>query len=205
MIRLVVMLGISGVLSACSATTVVSRVDVKEPMTGVPVRVKRDQLVRLYRYDVEKDAYVEVSTAHQNLADQDRLYAIDVHTQAFASPGLHISENPDNTLKSVQVTSSQNASGAIDAVTTGVTGVTTERTAARTAAATAVTAQNTKNAACQTSNAAAVTADQALATARAAYDGLPHTATQELRDSYLQVIKSAQQAADYAHSVAACK
>jgi hypothetical protein len=192
-------------LVACSATAVVSRPGAGGTLVGVPVRVKRDQIVRVFRYDPEQDTYVEVSSSHQMLADQSQLYAVDVHTQVFASPSLHVAENPDNTLKSVQVTSSQNTSGAIDAATTVVSGMTTARTTNATAAATAVTAQNAKNTTCQTANAAAVTADQALATARSGYDQLAADATQELRDSYLQVIKSAQQASDYAHSVAACK
>jgi|SRR5882672_9854575 len=192
-------------LCACAATPVVSRPANNDQLAGVPLRLKRDQIVRVFHYDLENDKYVEVSSSHAMLAEQSQLYAVDVHTQLFASPSLHVAENPDNTLKSVQVTSSQNASGAIDAATTVVNGITTARTANTTAAAAAVTAKNTKNSTCQAANAAAVSADQDLAAARAAYDQLAADATQELRDAYLQVIKSAQQASDYAHSAAACQ
>src|SRR5262249_31780416 len=59
-------------------------------MKGVPVRIKTEQIIHVFRYDPEKDAYIEVSTPHQVIADQSRLYAINVVSGPFSSPSLKI-------------------------------------------------------------------------------------------------------------------
>jgi hypothetical protein len=185
------------VLAACSAKPVitnVSLVDAGTTISGVPMRIKTEQIVHIFRFNPEQDQkdlqFTEVSSSHQVLADPNRLFAVDVVSAPFSSPGLHVTENPDNTLKSIQTTSTENQAGAVDAATQALTGVTTARNAAATA--------------CQSTNTAAVTADQAAASARASYDQLPATATPQLRAAYQAVIASAQKAADYAHAAPPC-
>src|SRR5579863_10104809 len=69
-------------LAACSAKPVITNVSVVEPgatISGVPVRVKTEQVVHIFRLnpDAERDddRYTEVSSIHQVLADQTRLFA----------------------------------------------------------------------------------------------------------------------------------
>ncbi|MHB9840931.1 hypothetical protein Q8F57_039620 [Paraburkholderia terrae] len=178
----------------CSATPALIRVNnappTGQPFDGVPMRLKKPQIVEVYRLDPDSDEYKPVATSVQNLADQATLYAVDVVAAPFTSPSLHITEYSDNTPKSLQVTSSNNSSGAIDAATAGLTGVTTAR--------------STRTASCQTSNSAVVSADQALASARASYDNLSATASPELRAAYQQILANAQAAADYARKNPLC-
>lgn len=177
-------------LIACSAKPVVKMVDPDREISGVPMRIKTDQIVHIFRLNLENDQYAEVSSIHQVLADQTRLFAVDVESWPFASPGLRITENPDNTLRQIQISSTQNQSGAIDAATQGLTGVTAAR--------------NARTTACQTSNSAALTASQAVATAQGQYDQLPATATPQQRAALKQVIANAQQALDYANAAPPC-
>ena len=186
-------------LAACSATPVVtSAPEEAESLAGIPMRIKRDHIVWLYEYDPATDEYKLSSLGHQMLADQTRIYAVDIKSAAFSSPTLHIAQNADNTIKSIQTATTQNAATGVDAVS----GTATSIAAAR---ATAVSTQNTITAACQVSNTAVISADQALAAARVSYDGLPEGASQELKSAYLNVIESAKRAADYARASSACK
>src|SRR5215469_6756563 len=121
---LLIVLGVAALLGACSAKPVISNVtssDAPTSFSGVPMRIKTEQIVHIFRLNPATDSkdsqYDEVSTFHQVLADQHNLFAVDVRAAPFASPGLHITENPDNTLKSIETTSTENESGAIDAVT----------------------------------------------------------------------------------------
>ncbi len=190
---------IAWLLAGCSATPMVTAVAPGETsLKGIPMRVKREHIVRLFEFDPVKDTYSEVSTSRQVLADQSRLYAVNINAEFFSSPTLHIGQNADNTLKILQAASVQTGTTAIDAASTTATSIAGART-------TAVTTQNTITAACQVSNTAVITADQAVATARASYDQLPATASQELRDAYLSVIESAKRAADYARASSACR
>lgn len=124
-------------LAGCSAEPSMVRVKdappVGELFPGVPVRVKTLQTVQLWRLDPEKDQYEKVSEGQMVLADQQRLYSIDVVSDLFASPGLRVSEYSDNTPKAVQVTSSENAAAQIDATNTVLSGLITTRNAAATA------------------------------------------------------------------------
>lgn len=164
--------------------------EIGKPFDGVPMRLRTAQIAQVYQLNPETDKYELVASSPQNMADQEHLYAVDVVAGPFTSPSLHIAEYSDNTPKSIQVTSSNNSSGAIDAATTGLTGV--------------ETARNTRASSCQTSNSAVLTADQALASARASYDGLSATASSQLRAAYQQVVTNAQAAADYAHKNPLC-
>jgi hypothetical protein len=116
-------------LAGCSATPKVTPIavdgnmpDPKLPIPGVPFRVQADQVVRMYRWNVDKNVYEEVAATRAVAADLSRLYAIDVVGSSFASPSLHITENSDNTLKLMNVTSTASGAAA-SAVGTAVTGV----------------------------------------------------------------------------------
>lgn len=174
-------------VAACSSNPSVLRITdappPDQPFEGIPMRLKTEQKVQLWRLDPDSDAYVKVLETRQILADQQRLYAVGVESGPFASPALRMTQYPDNTPKLVQVGSSSNVSGAIDATTGVVTGLTTAR--------------NTNYTACQTAQTAATVQDQAVATAQAAYDGLPATATSELRAAYKQILAQAKEAAQY--------
>ena len=199
MYRTITLIVFAAFLVACSATPVVtSSPGDAEFLAGIPMRIKREHVVRLYEYDPTDDQYKLTSQGHQMLADQTRLYAVDIDSKAFSSPTLHIAQNADNTIKLIQTATTQNATTAIDAVSGTATSISS-------ASATALSTQNTITAACQVSNTAVISADQALAAARAAYDGLPQTASQELKNAYLGVIESAKRAADYARASSACK
>ena len=173
------LLGSLFALAGCSAKPVitnVSNIELGKTLPGLPMRVKTETIAHIYRFNPENSSndqlYTEVSDAKQVLANFDQLFVVDVVTWPFVSPGLHVTEYSDNTLKSINITSTENQSGIIDAATQGLTGFTT--------------AQNAKATACQTSNTAVVTADQALASARASYDALPVTATSQLKAAYQQ-------------------
>ncbi|MFM0347865.1 hypothetical protein [Paraburkholderia sp. RL17-347-BIC-D] len=178
----------------CSAKPAIVRVsnapEIGKPFDGVPMRIRTPQVAQIYQLNLETDKYELVASSPQNIADQEHLYAVDVVAGPFTSPSLHIAEYSDNTPKSIQVTSSNNSSGAIDAATTGLTSL--------------ETARNTRTSSCQSSNSAVLSADQALASARASYDGLSATASPQLRAAYLQVVTNAQAAADYAHKNPLC-
>jgi hypothetical protein len=154
------------------------------------MRVANQQVVQVWHLDPKTQSYTLVAQGRQTLADQKHLYAIDVVSGPFASPQLNISENPDNTPKSIEVASTENTSGAIDAATTAITGYNTLKSGNLTA--------------CAGAKATMLTADQAVATAQASYDGLSPTATQALKDAYQQVIAKAQAQAAYAHANPAC-
>jgi hypothetical protein len=193
--RTILVLTVALASGSCSTTPAITMVGDGGVIAGVPVRIKTEYIVHVFQRNPEKlesatDYFTEVASSHQVLADQQRLFAIDVTSAPFGSPGLNVQEYADNSLKSIEVTSTQNQSGAIDAVSTALTGVTT--------------AQNQRAAACQTSNSAALQSDQALASARSSYDGLPASATPQLRAAYQQVIASAQASADFAHSAPPC-
>ena len=157
---------------------------------GVPMRVATQQVVQVWHLDPQSGSYKLVAQGRQTLADQKHLYAIDVASMPFASPQLNISENPDNTPKSIEVASTENTSGAIDAATTAVTGYNTFKSGQLTS--------------CATAKATMLTADQAVATAQASYDGLSATASQALKDAYQAVIAKAQAQAAYARANPAC-
>lgn len=188
MIRSLFLISVPIVLAACSTHPAAIRISdspaAGASFDGVPMRVKTEQTVQLWRLNPETDEYEKVSETRQVLADQQRLYAVDVVSGPFASPTLHVTEYPDNTPSSVEAAGTENTSGAIDAATGVVSGLSTARNANVTA--------------CQTARAAVVTQDQAIATARASYDALPATATPELRAAYQAVIDKAQAAAAYA-------
>jgi hypothetical protein len=177
-------------LVGCAAKPVVMSIAPQGagPVNGIPLRVKTDQIVQVWQYDPDQ-GYVLVAAAHQSLADPHRLFVVDVSTYPFASPGLHLTENPDNTLKSIEVSSTENQSGALAEVATGITSVTSANT--------------TRATACQTAIGGALTADQAVATAQASLDQVPPTASDALKTAYRNVIASAQTAAMGAHARAA--
>jgi hypothetical protein len=152
------------------------------------MRMKTEQIVQVWRRDAYNGSYNKVASFHQVLADPRHLFAIDVSAYPFASPGLRITENSDNSLKSMEVSSTENESGAISAAATGLTNVNTARTTAA--------------AACQTAIGGTLAADQAVAAAQATLDALDATASSELRLADRQVLASAQAAAKTAHAKA---
>lgn len=189
----------AGLLSGCAAHADLAQIDT-QPVTnrpvlgsafkGIPMRVKTQQIVEIWHLDPKSQTYILVAEGRQVLADQKHLYAVNVISGPFASPQLNVSENPDNTLKSIEVASTENNSGAIDAATAAVAGVST--------------VEGGKFTACSTANATLLSANQAVATAQAAYDALSPTASQSLKDAYQAVIAKAQAQAAYARTNPAC-
>jgi len=189
-IILCVALLIAGCATRPSVIRISDAPETDKPFDGVPMRLKTEQRVQLWRLDPDTGNYELVMERRQVLADQQRLYAINVVSWPFASPTLHITQFADNTPKLVQAAGSENASGALDAATNVVTGV--------------ATARNGNYTACQTARAAGTTQDQAAASAKAALDALPATATPELRQAYQTIYEKAQEAAKFARDNPQC-
>lgn len=168
-----------------------------EVFEGVPMRLKAEQIVEVWRLDPEKAVYKQVFVTRQMMADQTRLYAMDVKTGPFASPGLRVQLYADNTPKSIQVASSLNAAGAVDAATSAMTTATTLRNGQ-------VSARNADATACQTARAQVIVANTAVQAAQKAYDDNKSAASPELRDAYQQAITDAKLAADFARDNPQC-
>ena len=78
------------VLAGCSATPKITPIavdgnmpDPKVPIPGVPFRLQADQLIRIYRWNIDKNVYEEVVATRAVAVDLSRLYAIDVVDQAL--------------------------------------------------------------------------------------------------------------------------
>lgn len=131
---------VCAVLAGCSAAPAVIEVSpsaATAEFPGVPLRIKAEQSVAVWKL-MDNGRYEQVSVSKQTLADYKRLYAIDVTSYPFASPSLHIAANPDNTLKSMQVTGTNQSAGAVDALSGTVAGISkaqSDKTAARVAGA----------------------------------------------------------------------
>jgi hypothetical protein len=178
-------------LVGCSAKPVVT--DVSElgsgaHLAGVPFRVKTPHILRIYKLNEERDNYVEVASSSQPFANQQKLYALNIVGAPFSTRSLALSQNPDNTLKKMQVVGSDNSSGVIDAVTTALTGVAKADTDRKTAALT-----NSK---------AIVDADKAVRDAEKDLSGLSATASAESRALYENVLNSAKRQNNSARSAA---
>jgi len=184
-------------LCGCAAKPVITPVALqsKSPfnektneLTGIPFRVPTDQVVRIFRWDFVNRKYKEVSSSRQTMADYSRLYVIDVRGSSFASPSLHISENPDNTLKSMNVTSTASAAAA-SALGTAVAGI--------------AKAQTDKSNAALTANTAVATAQKNLRDAMNSLATLPAATSPEVRASYQATVTTAQQQLNAACAAAA--
>jgi hypothetical protein len=154
------------------------------------MRLKSEQTVQIWQLNPETGEYLQVYEARQMLADQTRLYALDVVTGPFASPGLKVTQYADNTPKSTQIVSSNNTAGAIDAATATVSGVDTGR--------------NADASACQSARAQVISANSALTSAQKAYDDLSATASAELRAAFARAIVDAKAAAEFARDNPQC-
>jgi hypothetical protein len=157
------------ILAGCAtqpSVTVVSVQNGGDPskIKGIPFRLKAAQIVRTFHWDPAAQDYVEVSSTEQAFADMSRLYALDVKSYPFASPGLRITENSDNTLKEIEVTGTDNSNGGITALNSAVTAIPSANAARVTARATQTTAEQT--------------ALTAYKTALSAQEQLPSTASQ---------------------------
>ena len=171
--------------TACSTHPVVTDISglrgTGADLPGLPFRVKSQQVIHIFKYDEVTDKYNEVAVVQQLLTEQSKLYALNYRGDVFANRGLNISENADNTLKSMEVSStSGGTSSLIDSATTTLTGVTS--------------AENTKKAANLTTATAVVTADNAVTTAQTALDGLPSTISPDARSTYQNALESAKRA-----------
>jgi hypothetical protein len=155
---------------------------------GIPFRVPAEQVVRIFKWNPEKEIYEEQAATRQVSVDYTRLYAINVSGEAFASPALHITENPDNTLQLMNVTSSADASAA-NAVGTAASGVLTAKT---TQANNVLTAQTN-----------VATAQKALRDAVDSLAGLASDATAAQKAAYQATVNSAQQQLNSACAAAA--
>jgi hypothetical protein len=185
-------------LIGCSAAPVVTPVAIspKPPLAaskdgtlaGVPFRIQSEQIVRVYAWDLDKKEYKVVASYKQIGADLSRLYVLDVAGSDFASPSLHITQNADNTLKLVGVTS--NASGSTaNSVGTALSGI--------------AKAQSDKATAQLTSDTAVATAQKNLRDALDAYSKLPTTASADVINAYQSAVAAARLQLDAAcHSAA---
>ena len=174
-------------LCGCTASPVVTLIAVNEEaplkgertvIPGVPFRVQADQTMRIYNWNAEKGEYVEVASSRQFMADYSRLYAIDVRGSTFASPSLHITENPDNTLKLMNVTSTASAAAA-NAVGTAISGV--------------AKAQTDRASGILNAQTAVATAQKNLRDALNSLAGLPSNTSAEVRASFQATVTTAQQ------------
>lgn len=162
--------------------------DTRADLPGVPYRIKTQQIVHVFKYDPNKDSYTEVAVIQQLLPDQTKLYALNFQGDLFATRALNVSENSDNTLKSMEVSSTSTDSTLIDTANSTLTGITGAEAAKKTAGL--------------TSSNAVLTADQAVITAQNNLDGLATTASDATRAAYQQALASAKKA-DNAARIAA--
>lgn len=165
-------------LSGCAARTVVTDISAaKATVAGVPFRLSVDQKVMIYQLNNKTDEYELMSSTVQRLADPSRLYAVNFSGGPFATKGLKVSQYPDNTLKLVQMNSTNNAPAAIDAVTS------------------VLSAEATRNSAAVANAKAVVDADKAVRDAQKELDALPVGTSAETRALYEMILASAKQQA----------
>lgn len=168
-------------LMGCSTRTVVT--DISGPdvtdIRGIPFRVSVDQKLTIYRLKDDTDDYEEVSVSQHRLADQSRLYAINFSGGVFASRSLKVSQNPDNTLKTMALTTTDQTSAIIEALSGAASGLTGADTSKRTAAL--------------NSAKAIVEADKAVRDAQKDLDALPAATSAETRAIYERILESAKQ------------
>ncbi len=175
-------------LGGCASTPVATSV-VGHPavLPGLPFRIRTLQAARVFVRDYQGN-YQEVSRAAGMLTDFARTYALDVRSGPFASPSLTLQMNADNTLKSVQVSGTDETPGAIDAATTAATGIQALDKASAT----------DKLARAQ----AVLTANNAVVSAEAALNALSPTTSPETRQVYQDSVDAAKRAAAIAREQA---
>lgn len=183
---LAVGLALVGCSSAPSVTNV-SEVTGSSAIAGIPFRIKTEQTVHLWKLQ-DDGSYAEVSVTRVVVPDYSRLFAIDVRSAMFASPTLKVTHNPDNTLKTVRIASTNNASGGVDAINSAVGGL--------------VKAQTEKSAAKLVASTTIATAEKSVRDAQFALDSLPPTSTAETRATYERYVESAKRQANDAYSAA---
>ena len=106
-------------LTGCSTKPVVTDItgSTATSLAGIPFRLSTDHEVRVYRLKDDDDSYALVAVSKQRLADTSRLFAMNYQGMTFATNSLKVVQNGDNTLKSVQVTSTDSTPGTIDSLT----------------------------------------------------------------------------------------
>jgi len=144
--------------------------------------------VRVYRLKDDDDSYTLVAVSKQRLADTSRLFAVNYQGMTFATNSLKVVQNSDNTLKSVQVTSTDNTPGTIDSLTGAVSSARAADVAQKAAALAAAKG--------------VVDADKAVRDAQKELDALPSTTSAETRALYEKLLESAKQQAAVARAAA---
>jgi hypothetical protein len=177
-------------LAGCSAKPVVTDITSSQSATlkGIPFRLSTDHEVLVYRLKDDEDEYTLVASSRQRLADTTRLYAMNYKGSTFATNSLKVVQNADNTLKSVQVTSTDSTPGTIDSLTSAVGSVKAAETAQKAAALAAAKA--------------VVEADKAVRDAQKELDALASTTAPETRALYEKLLESAKQQAAVARAAA---
>ena len=173
------------VLAACSTKPVVTDItgaEDKMSIPGVPFRVKQQYVTHIYKLDEDKDAYSEVSRSLQLFPNLEKLYTISFQGDLFATRSIQVGENSDNTLKSIQVTSTNNTSALLDAVNSGFSGVTK--------------AEADKKALQLTNDKAALDAIKAVKDAQKDLDSLSATASADTVYAYQQAVIAAKRQAN---------
>jgi vacuolar-type H+-ATPase subunit H len=155
---------------------------------GVPFRMTTDKEVLVYRLNDEANTYTLVAKGQQRLADTTKLFVINYEGMVFASNSLKVSQNPDNTMKSMQVTSVDSTASTIDAASSAISSFRNAETAQKNAAVTAAKA--------------VADADKAVRDAQKDLDGLPSSTSAETRALYEKLLESAKQQAAMARAAA---
>lgn len=184
--------GVVVLLTACAATPIVSVVpapknqnsDKPEQLAGIPVRLKAEQAIHIFKWNEEAGKYEEVSITRQVVADYTHLYTVNVKYMPFSSPMLHVAENADNTIKVLQVASTANSNGIVDAVNS-VANIKSN-------------AQSAK----LTSSAAVASADRTVLASQQALDQLSSTASADARVAAKNALESAKRQAKDAYVAA---
>lgn len=176
-------------LAGCSTRTVVHDVPAGQAdIKGIPFRVSVEQDLMVYRLKDDADEYELVSVTRKQFVDMSRLYSINFKGDTFASRSLKVGHYPDNTLKSMQLVSTDATPATIEAVSGAISGVNTAEATRKTTALT-----NAK---------AVVDADKAVRDAQKDLDALPPGTSEETRGIYQRILDSAKQQAAAARAAA---
>lgn len=170
-------------LSGCSAKPLVREITELsgDKVAGIPFRIAADHVVEIWQLKDDEDDYTIVAVAQQRMADSSRLFSMNYEGGPFGSRFLKVVQNADNTLKSVQITSTDTTSQTLDSLSSTLTGFTTADAAKKTAALAGAKSM--------------VEADKAVRDAQKDLDALPATTSAETRAIYERILDSAKQQA----------
>lgn len=130
-------------LTGCSAINEVhdiTSVTAGQPITGIPFRLADSYRVRVFKLAAD-GTYEEVHSEIRSMPDQEHIFAANFSAKATSDHEFKVELNPDNTLKTTSLKTTQKITDAANALADEVASNRTAREDRKTKEATAATTQ----------------------------------------------------------------